>query len=152
MAVSQIYLPILPQELDLGDPDTDIITIDDLGLASLLGLAGSLKRLGLSRCRWISDAAFPTIAQLNKLEVLDLSHTDVGTKALARLAELPNLHTLNLTGCRYGKAGAWCSADCCLVHAQSSIWECYAALLFSMGAAWLACHSCLKDTVPDPVN
>jgi len=89
------------QELDLGDPDTDIITIEDLGLASLLGLASSLKGLGLSRCRWISDAALATIAKLSKLEVLDLSHTDIGPKAVAGLAELPLLHTLNLSGCRW---------------------------------------------------
>eukprot|EP00775_Hariotina_reticulata_P004093 gene4093-4340_t len=88
------------EELDLGDPDTDIITIEDLGLASLLGLAGSLKSLGLSRCRWISDAALATIAKLSKLEVLDLSHTDIGPKALAGLSKLPLLHTLNLSGCR----------------------------------------------------
>lgn len=90
------------QELDLGDPDTDIITIDDLGLTCLTGLAPSLKRLGLSRCRWVSDTAFQTISQLSKLEVLDLSHTDVGPRGLGWLAHLTNLHTLKLTGCRYG--------------------------------------------------
>eukprot|EP00878_Enallax_costatus_P011728 GHUV01012244.1.p1 GENE.GHUV01012244.1~~GHUV01012244.1.p1 ORF type:complete len:282 (+),score=54.58 GHUV01012244.1:188-1033(+) len=101
------------EELDLGDPDTDIITIDDLGLTCLTGLAPSLKRLGLSRCRWVSDAAFQTISQLNKLEVLDLSHTDVGPRGLGWLEELPNLHTVNLTGCRwvacigYYKNHAW---------------------------------------------
>ncbi|WIA08666.1 hypothetical protein OEZ85_008093 [Tetradesmus obliquus] len=88
------------EELDLGDPDADIITIDDLGLTALTGLSHSLRRLGLSRCRWVSDAAFATLAQLHQLQVLDLSHTDVGPRGLAALAGLPNLHTINLTGCR----------------------------------------------------
>lgn len=88
------------QELDLGDPDTDIITIDDLGLSALTGLAHSLKRLGLNRCRWVSDAAFETVRQLSELEVLDLSHTDVGPRGLAALVGLPRLRTINLTGCR----------------------------------------------------
>ncbi|KAF6259488.1 hypothetical protein COO60DRAFT_1638311 [Scenedesmus sp. NREL 46B-D3] len=88
------------EELDLGDPDADIITVDDLGLTALAGLSHSLTRLGLSRCRWVSDAAFITLRQLSKLEVLDLSHTDVGPRGLSALAGLPNLHTINLTGCR----------------------------------------------------
>jgi hypothetical protein len=91
---------LLLQELDLGDADADIITIDDLGLTALTGLSHSLKRLGLSRCRWVSDAAFATLCQLYKLEVLDLSHTDIGPRGLSALAGLPNLHTINLTGCR----------------------------------------------------
>eukprot|EP00882_Tetradesmus_deserticola_P029539 GHRQ01033097.1.p1 GENE.GHRQ01033097.1~~GHRQ01033097.1.p1 ORF type:complete len:384 (+),score=127.83 GHRQ01033097.1:273-1424(+) len=88
------------EELDLGDLDADIITIDDLGLTALTGLSHSLKRLGLSRCRWVSDAALCTLRQLSKLEVLDLSHTDIGPRGLSALAGLPNLHTINLTGCR----------------------------------------------------
>ncbi|KAF8072681.1 FBXL14 [Scenedesmus sp. PABB004] len=88
------------EELDLGDPDSDIITVDDLGLCGLVGLARSLRVLGLSRCRWVSDAAFPTLAALAGLESLDLSHTDVGPRGLAALAGLTNLRTLNLTGCR----------------------------------------------------
>jgi hypothetical protein len=95
-----LLLLLFLQELDLGDPDADIITIDDLGLTALTGLSHSLKRLGLSRCRWVSDAAFVTLRQLHQLEALDLSHTDVGPRGLAALAGLPNLHTINLTGCR----------------------------------------------------
>lgn len=104
---------LLLQELDLGDPDTDIITIDDLGLKALNGLAPTLKRLGLSRCRWVSDAAFQTISNLSKLEVLDLSHTDVGPKGLAWLADLPNLHTVNLTGCRCANRHCVCVNSRC---------------------------------------
>jgi hypothetical protein len=105
-------LLLLLQELDLGDPDADIITIDDLGLTALTGLSHSLKRLGLSRCRWVSDAAFVTLRQLSQLEVLDLSHTDVGPRGLAALAGLPNLHTINLTGCRCVLGGGGSAAGC----------------------------------------
>lgn len=107
LLLTLLLLLLLLQELDLGDPDADIITIDDLGLTALTGLSHSLRRLGLSRCRWVSDAAFATLAQLHQLQVLDLSHTDVGPRGLAALAGLLNLHTINLTGCR-----------CAVRHAQ----------------------------------
>lgn len=93
------------QELDLGDADTDIVTVDDLSMSQLSGLALTLKRLSLSRCRWVSSCE--PLKGLTRLEVLDLSHTDVGPKALEALAELPALHTLNLTGCRSVLDGSW---------------------------------------------
>lgn len=86
------------QELDLGDSDTDIVTVDDLSMSQLCVLAPSLKVLSLSRCRWVSSCE--PLKGLSRLQALDLSHTDVGPKALEALAELPALHSLNLTGCR----------------------------------------------------
>jgi Leucine-rich repeat (LRR) protein len=82
----------------MGDTDTDIVTVDDLGMSQLSGLAPTLKRLSLSRCRWVSSCE--PLKGLTQLESLDLSHTDVGPKGLEALAELPALQTLNLTGCR----------------------------------------------------
>eukprot|EP00879_Flechtneria_rotunda_P008680 GHRR01009093.1.p1 GENE.GHRR01009093.1~~GHRR01009093.1.p1 ORF type:complete len:389 (+),score=107.10 GHRR01009093.1:221-1387(+) len=87
------------EELDLGDL-TRVVTINDLGLSSLQGLAGSLRSLSLCHCVWVTDAVFGTVSSLAKLEVLDLSYTAVGPMGLAWLAELPVLHTLNLTECR----------------------------------------------------
>lgn len=86
------------QELDLGDSDTDIVTVDDLSMSQLCVLAPGLKALSLSRCRWVSSCE--PLKGLSRLQALDLSHTDVGPKALEALAELPALHSLNLTGCR----------------------------------------------------
>lgn len=91
---------VVSQELDLGDADTDIITVDDLSMSQLAGLAPTLKRLSLARCRWVSSCE--PLKALVQLELLDLSHTDVGPRALEALAELPALEGLNLTGCRYG--------------------------------------------------
>lgn len=99
-----IYLST--QELDLGDADTDIITLDDLSMSQLGGLGPTnLRRLSLSRCRWVSSCE--PLKGLSKLQVLDLSHTDVGPRALEALAELPDLHTLNLTGCRCVFVECW---------------------------------------------
>lgn len=86
------------QELDLGDADTDIVTVDDLSMCQLSGLAPTLKRLSLARCRWVSSCE--PLKELARLEFLDLSGTDVGPKALEALAQLPALRDLNLTGCR----------------------------------------------------
>jgi hypothetical protein len=86
------------QELDLGDSDTDIVTVDDLSMSQLCVLAPGLKVLSLSRCRWVSSCE--PLKGLGSLQALDLSHTDVGPKALEALAELPALQSLNLTGCR----------------------------------------------------
>lgn len=84
----------------MGDADTDIVTVDDLSMSQLSGLAPTLKRLNLSRCRWVSSCE--PLKGLTRLESLDLSHTDVGPKALEALAELPGLKALRLTGCRWG--------------------------------------------------
>lgn len=86
------------QELDLGDVDTDIVTVDDLSMGQLSGLGPTLKRLSLARCRWVSSCE--PLKSLVSLESLDLSGTDVGPRALEALAQLPALRALNLTGCR----------------------------------------------------
>jgi hypothetical protein len=110
------------QELDLGDADTDIVTVDDLSVSQLSGLAPTLKRLSLSRCRWVSSCE--PLKGLTRLEALNLSHTDVGPKALEALAELPGLKALRLTGCRWecwvvvrialgGQGSGYCNAGSC---------------------------------------
>ena len=90
--------PFALQELDLGDGDSDIVTVDDLSMSQLAGLAPTLRRLSLARCRWVSSCE--PLKALVHLQELDLSHTDVGSRALEALADLPALTGLNLTGCR----------------------------------------------------
>jgi hypothetical protein len=79
----------------------DVITVDDLGLASLVasGLP-SLETLSLERCRWLSDAAFKSLGRLQGLRRLNLRHTDVAAGGLAALARLGHLEELNLSSCR----------------------------------------------------
>lgn len=67
-------------------------------MSQLCGLSATLQRLSLARCRWVSSCE--PLKSLVRLEQLDLSHTDVGPRALEALAELPALKALNLTGCR----------------------------------------------------
>lgn len=87
------------QELDLGDSDIDVLTIDDVGLNALDALP-HLTSLSLARCRYMGDAAALTLGRLPSLRWLDLSHTDIGPRGVAWLAQLPALHTLSLSDCR----------------------------------------------------
>jgi hypothetical protein len=88
--------------LDLGsNPD-----LTDNDLTVLMDLP-FLRELSLDRPSWAApgiwnwrhniDALAPTIAALTRLEILDLSGTDLSDAGLAKLATLRNLKTLHLS-------------------------------------------------------
>ncbi len=83
----------------LGDPDVDILTIDDCGLSALPELQ-RLEVLSLQRCRWVGDAACIALARCQRLARLDLRCTDVSGRGVGWLSGLPCLHALDLSGCK----------------------------------------------------
>ena len=81
--------------------------MDDVSLAALAKMV-NLRSLGLSRCKWLTDAAFSPLTSLTALEALNLGGTEVGSAALEVLGELPKLAHVNLSGCRWvGLKGAF---------------------------------------------
>lgn len=83
--------------LDLGDADIDVVRIDDAALVPLASLQ-ALTSLSLSRCRRITDAVFPTLAQLPSLQQLCMSHTGIAGRSLCLLAH-GRLAELDVSGC-----------------------------------------------------
>eukprot|EP00239_Pterosperma_sp_CCMP1384_P004986 CAMPEP_0197846258 /NCGR_PEP_ID=MMETSP1438-20131217/3029_1 /TAXON_ID=1461541 /ORGANISM="Pterosperma sp., Strain CCMP1384" /LENGTH=579 /DNA_ID=CAMNT_0043457835 /DNA_START=360 /DNA_END=2099 /DNA_ORIENTATION=- len=75
--------------------------ITDAGIARLCKGLPKLRQLDLSGCTSISDSSAPLIRQnLQALEVLDLSGTQVGNEGIAEIAKLGSLRELRLRGCK----------------------------------------------------
>lgn len=86
------------QNLDLGDSQVDILSVEDSSL-ELVASAPSLKHLSLQRCVMISDAGVANLAsRLSKqLTSLDLSGTRITGMELGSLS---GLRVLKVSGCR----------------------------------------------------